>query len=159
MGFYYATEKRKFDLEWEKTRKWYRECGMSEESINEMYLFDLKLFNRQRAICAREIEYNFTENEYEESMADYNLRTQVCGKAIYRDTYYWDDTEEIQIEEISNSQLRRCILNQDETTQMIIRYLSRGFSYTEIGHMLGQKRQSICDKIDVIRKYMKLEIY
>lgn len=48
MSYNYAAEKKKFDCEWEKTKAWYRECGMSEESISEMYEFDCMEFRRQR---------------------------------------------------------------------------------------------------------------
>ena len=35
MGFYYLTEKRKFDAEWEKLRAEYEAAGMDKESIEK----------------------------------------------------------------------------------------------------------------------------
>ena len=49
MAYNYAKEKRKFDAEWKRKALWYRKEGMSEESIEEMYRFDLEQFNRDRA--------------------------------------------------------------------------------------------------------------
>ena len=49
MSFNYGYEKRKFDLLWEKQRKEYLALGMPEEAVDEMYRFDLDVFNRDRA--------------------------------------------------------------------------------------------------------------
>ena len=48
MGFNYALEKRKFDEKWKKLEVWYRESGMSEDAILEMYEYDWSEFNSNR---------------------------------------------------------------------------------------------------------------
>ena len=48
MGFNYALEKRKFDEKWKKLEVWYRESGMSEDAIREMYKYDWGEFNSTR---------------------------------------------------------------------------------------------------------------
>ena len=48
MGFNYALEKRKFDEKWKKLDVWYRESGMSEDAIREMYEYDWREFNSNR---------------------------------------------------------------------------------------------------------------
>lgn len=48
MEFNYGLERKRFDGEWERLRKSYHEAGMSEEAIEKMYKFDLKVFNRRR---------------------------------------------------------------------------------------------------------------
>ena len=48
MGFNYAREKKKFDSEWEKKEKWYRESGMSEDAIREMREYDWNDFKARR---------------------------------------------------------------------------------------------------------------
>ena len=48
MGFNYAQEKRKFDKEWNEKERWYRESGMSEDAIREMYEYDWSEFNSTR---------------------------------------------------------------------------------------------------------------
>ena len=40
MGYNYSREKRKFDAEWKKKEAWYRESGMSEEAIQEIFTYD-----------------------------------------------------------------------------------------------------------------------
>ena len=44
MGFNYAKERRKFEAEWRQLRKEYKDAGMDEYAIEQLYLFDLKAF-------------------------------------------------------------------------------------------------------------------
>ena len=48
MGYSYSREKRKFDAEWKKKEEWYRESGMSEEAIQEIFAYDWEEFNSTR---------------------------------------------------------------------------------------------------------------
>ena len=48
MGYNYSREKRKFDAEWKKKEEWYRESGMSEEAIQEIFTYDWTEFNATR---------------------------------------------------------------------------------------------------------------
>ena len=48
MGYSYSREKRKFDAEWKKKEEWYRESGMSEEAIQEIFAYDWAEFNATR---------------------------------------------------------------------------------------------------------------
>lgn len=48
MGYNYSREKRKFDAEWRKKEEWYRESGMSEEVIQEIFAYDWAEFNSTR---------------------------------------------------------------------------------------------------------------
>lgn len=51
MKFFYAKEKALFDQKWEKLRQEYEQAGMSKESIQSMYDFDLECFRAQRRYC------------------------------------------------------------------------------------------------------------
>lgn len=44
MGFNYAKERGKFEAEWRQLRKEYKDAGMDEHAIEQLYLFDLKVF-------------------------------------------------------------------------------------------------------------------
>ena len=48
MEYNYSREKRKFDAEWKKKEEWYRESGMSEEVIHEIFTYDWAEFNATR---------------------------------------------------------------------------------------------------------------
>lgn len=48
MGYNYSREKRKFDAEWKKKEEWYRDSGMSEDAIQEIFAYDWAEFNATR---------------------------------------------------------------------------------------------------------------
>lgn len=48
MGFYYAKEKRQFDLEWNRLQKEYSDAGMSLSSIEAMRSYDWEMFLSRR---------------------------------------------------------------------------------------------------------------
>ena len=48
MGFNYAQEKRRFDQDWDRHCRESAEAGMSPESIQRLYEFDLEFFRSQR---------------------------------------------------------------------------------------------------------------
>ena len=54
MEFNYGLERKRFEREWNKLRQQYRKAGMDENAINEMYAFDLEIFNDSRAIAKHE---------------------------------------------------------------------------------------------------------
>lgn len=49
MGFNYNKEKFRFDQAWKRLRREYQEAGMSEESIQALYDFDLCWFRNRRS--------------------------------------------------------------------------------------------------------------
>jgi len=53
MAYFYASERKKFEVEFEKFRAESEAAGMDEESIQEMYIFDKAQFNRDRAYITR----------------------------------------------------------------------------------------------------------
>ena len=48
MEYNYSREKRKFDAEWKKKEEWYRDSGMSEDAIQEIFAYDWAEFNATR---------------------------------------------------------------------------------------------------------------
>lgn len=78
MGFNYASEKKKFTKKWDKLRKEYKAAGMSEQDIQVMYEFDLKVFRNNRNEC------NHTQpllgNLYEEQSEQDETQLLFCLK-------------------------------------------------------------------------------
>lgn len=66
MEFNNAAERRKFEAEWMELRKEYAAVGMSGESIEEMYLFDLSQFNSERTFK----EHSFFLEELNEDCSE-----------------------------------------------------------------------------------------
>lgn len=88
MKFNYATEKIKFDREQEKLAKQYREAGMSEEAIQEMYAYDYELFKKQRVFCQHnqylDVDASFVDSERSSLLAKFmheiEYRDEFCKR-------------------------------------------------------------------------------
>lgn len=123
MAYNYAREKRKFDAEWKRKALWYRKEGMSEESIAEMYCFDLAQFNRDRAYESRRRP----------------LET-ACGSCYVQEPierYSWiDDISEPRLVE----RLRKLSESDIELLTLLI---YDGLSQTEAADILGRKQYDI----------------
>ena len=80
MGFYYATERKRFEREWDKLRKEYEAAGMLQETIQLLYEFDLEVFRSQRTYVnhtqAMPSEYiNSDEMEHSTLFRKFKLNT------------------------------------------------------------------------------------
>lgn len=60
--YYHAEAERKFKEEWERNLKFYRESGMTEEQIAEIYVFDRAVFNSDRYFYEHTVDLR-NENE------------------------------------------------------------------------------------------------
>ncbi len=55
MAYNHGAAKRKFETEWQKKEKQYRELGMTEEQINAIREFDEKAFRADRAYLEKKV--------------------------------------------------------------------------------------------------------
>ena len=66
MAYNHNREFTKFINKWKQLRKEYKKAGMSDEAIEKIYLFDLNLFNRDRAyyehLCSEPLNDGFDED-------------------------------------------------------------------------------------------------
>ena len=123
MAYNYAREKRKFDAEWKRKALWYRKEGMSEESIAEMYCFDLAQFNRDRA--------------YESRRRPLETACGSCHVQEPIERYSWiDDISEPRLVE----RLRKLSESDIELLTLLI---YDGLSQTEAADILGRKQYDI----------------
>ena len=74
MGYNYSREKRKFDAEWKKKEEWYRESGMSEEAIQEIFAYDWAEFNATRRF------YRYMEDVDVEQILHHSDETVESGR-------------------------------------------------------------------------------
>ena len=115
MAYNYARERRKFDAEWKRKASWYRKEGMSEESIAEMYRFDLAQFNRDRACESRRRP----------------LETACGSYTSSPDFFDW-------VDQVENPSLSRKLKNLPvKDKELLTLYIMQGFSQTDIAHMRG----------------------
>ncbi len=133
MAYNYARERRKFDAEWKRKASWYRKEGMSEESIAEMYRFDLAQFNRDRAYESRRRP----------------LETACGSYTSSPDFLDW-------VDQVENPSLSRKLKNLPvKDKELLTLYIMQGFSQTDIAHMRGVGQPVISRQLERIFSYLK----
>lgn len=144
MKYNHAYEKRKFTREQMILQQQYREAGMSEEDIRELYIRDLAYFN----LCRREAEHNVPI--FETDAAEENTDTKKTdGQPQYEDesTLDW-------LEEIENKKLYDAIKDMPDNWKEIIELLLAGLNHKEIAAVKGIARQNVTKKIKKIREIL-----
>ena len=133
MAYNYARERRKFDAEWKRKASWYRKEGMSEESIAEMYRFDLAQLNRDRA-------YESRRRPLETACGSYTCSPDVLD---------W-------VDQVENPSLSRKLKNLPvKDKELLTLYIMQGFSQTDIAHMRGVGQPVISRQLERIFSYLK----
>lgn len=153
MGFYYATERKRFDREWAKLRKDYEAAGMPTEAIQLLYEFDLRCFRSQRTY---KIHTQAMPSEYinREEMENSNLFRKFANSAVSFDEsdfsgrYAWVDT-------IENQELLQhlCQLSKDDL-ELLTLYAIEEFTQSEIAQKLGCNQSVISKKLKRIKNFL-----
>ena len=138
MGFNYAREKKKFDSEWEKKEKWYRESGMSEEAIREMREYDLNEFNSTRKF------YRYGDDDIDvESIAEEDGDS--IDKAFSEEWIELLETPELVLK------IRKLPADYIEIIDFMLR---KDMTQKEIATRTNCSQQNIAKKIGKIRKLL-----
>jgi len=156
MGFNYGSEKNKFDREWAKKEKWYRECGMEETAILQMYEFDYQEFKRNRTICKREqAMYEIDSEEENEEINIFALKGMFIESIAVYDEYHIVEERFAWIEEIENDDLRAMLIALGQEDKEMLTMLVGGYSKVEIAELMGVARKKVTRHImqiaDMIR--------
>ena len=138
MGFYYATEKAKFNAKWKTLEKWYRESGMSEEAIREMREYDWSEFNSTRKF------YRYGDDDVDiENIA--NDDDDFVDKAFSEEWIELLDTPELVLK------LRKLPADYIEIVDLMLR---EDLTQKEIAARMNCSQQNIAKKIGKIRKLL-----
>lgn len=147
MGFYYAREKQKFDAEWERLSAWYRAEGMSPEAIKELYQYDWAVFCRQRSFENR--TQPLPEEPGNVLYQKFTQLTTMMTDTDLRGRYDW--IESLEDEELAG-RLKK--LSEDDR-ELLTQIVMDGLTKAEVARLRGVTRQSINDKIQRIKKFLK----
>ncbi len=153
MSFIYAAERNRFDAEWEKLRKEYASAGMSEESIDAMYQYDLQQFNADRAYTRHNCPLNLSheligeDDEFENPFLEKHFEqfTTTYDKLGTHSRYWW-------LEELDDPRLSAAVplLTSEEkellTLYFVERYTTRELAKKyKVTHVaISQQLQRIC---------------
>lgn len=157
MEFNYALEKKKFDKNWMKLRKEYKEAGMSDESIQKIWEFDYEQFKKQRTFCIH--------NQYFDARIDGN---EISDEAInplllqYEDSFIVPakevDTDKRMswMELIDNPELYDTVHKmKPEDIELLTLLAFEGFSQKEIADHYGISKAAISQRIARIKNILK----
>ena len=142
MGFNYAREKRKFNKEWNEKERWYRESGMSEDTIREMYEYDWRKFNSTRKF------YRYGDDD-----VDVESIVEEDGDSIDK-TF---SEEWIELLETPNlvrkvRKVRKLPADYIEIIDLMVR---ENLTQEEVAGRMHCSQQNIAKKIEKIRKLLR----
>ena len=138
MGYNYSREKRKFDAEWKKKEAWYRESGMSEEAIQEIFTYDWAEFNATRRF------YRYMEDVDVEQIPEKTC--DILEAALSKE---W-------IELLNSPETVRKIRKLPADYIEIIEMLYfENLTQREIAERMSCSQQNIVKKIEKIKKVLK----
>mgnify|MGYP002510830349 CR=1 FL=1 len=156
MKFNYGLEKKRFDAEWERLRREYLEAGMSEIAIKEMYEYDLKAFNRRRAVANHEQSLEgMRDSNLDEVSEDRNpLLIKFTAELSTSDTYFFEGRY-AWIETICNEELyiRISALSNDDK-ELLTLYVMDGLTKRDIAKSRGVTEQAVGQKIKRLRNIL-----
>lgn len=138
MGYNYSREKRKFDAEWKKKEEWYRESGMSEEAIQEIFAYDWAEFNSTRKF------YRYMEDVDVEHIPEKSC--DILETALANDWTELFDSPEI---------LRRIRQLPTDYIEIIEMLYFENLTQREIAERMSCSQQNIAKKIEKIKKILK----
>ena len=147
MGFYYAREKQKFDAEWERLSSWYQAEGMSAETIKELYKYDWAVFCQQRSFENR--TQPLPEEPASVLYQKFAQLTTGMTDTDLRGRYDW--IESLDDEELAG-RLKK--LSEDDR-ELLTQIVMDGLTKAEVARLRRVTRQSINDKIQRIKKFLK----
>ena len=138
MGYSYSREKRKFDIEWKKKEEWYRESGMSEEAIQEIFAYDWAEFNATRRF------YRYIEDVDVERIPEKSC--DILETALSKEWTELLDSPEI---------LRRIRKLPADYIEIIEMLYFENLTQREIAEIMSCSQQNIAKKIEKIKKILK----
>ena len=138
MAYNHGREERKWRIWKENEEKILRECGVDENTIEEIRTYDRADFNSNR----RFYRYLNDVAEYLEEMADREPQAEI------------QSVDEL-LDEIENETLYRALLTVDKRTLHILLLKMQGYSTKEIAPLVGLTTGAIYARIDHLRKKLK----
>lgn len=146
VAYNHNREFTKFINKWKLLRKEYKKAGMSDEAIEKIYLFDLNLFNRDRAyyehLCSEPLNDGSDEDIF---VLEGKLKIKEQDFIGYS-RFWW-------VEEIENPMLAAFVKSlSHEDMELVTMAYFEGYSQDEIGKRLGLTQQAVSKRLAKFEK-------
>ena len=138
MGYNYSREKRKFDAEWKKKEAWYRDSGMSEEAIQEIFTYDWAEFNATRRF------YRYMEDVDLERIPEKSC--DILEAVLSKEWIELLDSPE------TVRKIRKLSVDYIEIIEMLY---FENLTQREIAEIMSCSQQNIAKRIEKIKKILK----
>ena len=138
MAYNHGREERKWRIWKEAEETILRKCGVDENTIEEIRIYDRADFNANR----RFYRYLNDVGEYLEGMADTEQQTEIHSVTDL-------------LNEIENESLYRALLAVDKRTLQIVLLKMQGYSTKEIARLVGLTTGAIYARMEHLRKKLK----
>jgi RNA polymerase sigma factor (sigma-70 family) len=152
MGFNNGFEHVRLENKWKKLRIQYREAGMSEEAIQEMYNFDVQVVNSEQRYYRHSKDLAFNDADTEDTHSNDRYEEAILMADTYRETksrFTW-------IGEIEDERLLSALEKlKEEDLKILTLYAYDGYNVTEISKVLRCSQPTISIKIKRITKFLK----
>lgn len=102
MGYNHGFEKKKFDIEWQKNEKLYRELGMTDEQIALIKEFDYETFLSDRAYLEKKQDLS----DYEDTLQSSDCTIDECDIEENWHEYITDIDKRRKLSELRPEQRR-----------------------------------------------------
>lgn len=155
MGFYYAKEKKNFELQWKSLRKQYEAAGMSQEAIQTMYEYDRSVFNGERAYLNHSQDiampsFDNTAESYSPLLKKYQDSISVT------ESYHETKSRFSWIGEIENEELLSALENlSDADLKLLTLYVYEGYTLTELSKVYRISPPAVYKRIQKIAASLK----
>lgn len=154
MGFNYARERRKFETMWKKIRKDCLEAGMSENSIAQLYQFDLTVFRSDRRFenHTQTLPESFCvvgDGSGVQLIRKFRDLCSTIDEAEFNSRYAWIDT----IESPAIIQGLKKLGSKD--IEVLTLYVLEGYSQQEIADMMRCNQSVVSRRIGKIKRILR----
>ena len=138
MAYNHGKEERKWRIWKEAEEKTMRDCGIDEDTIEQIRTYDREVFNSDRRFYQRLQE----TDTYLDTVAQKEWQVEV-----------WSVSK--LLDEIDNMELYRELLTVDRLTLQIVLLKMQGYSTKEIAKIVHLKPNAIYGRMNTLRKKLK----
>ena len=138
MAYNHGKEERKWRIWKEAEEKTMRDCGVDEDTIEKIRIYDREVFNSDRRFYQRMQETDTYLDTVVEK--EWQVEVQSVGKLL---------------DEIENTELYRELLTVDRLSLQIVLLKMQGYSTKEIAKIVHLKPNAIYGRVNTLRKKLK----
>lgn len=154
MEFNYGLERKRFERQWNKLRRQYRKAGMNENAINEMYAFDLEIFNDNRAIAKH--EQPITPDMSGDNEDKSTLFEKFMDHLSYQDSYVFIPQRYAWLGQSGNNRLYELLSDlRPDDIELITLYVFERYTYEEIGKKFGISKQAVNQRVNRLKRQLR----